>query len=51
MITLVGKRLWVKYGPAETVVLLACRANKGEPHADQPRGLQALAFKLLQVVC
>jgi len=35
---------WVKDDPAEgycgnaaTIVLLACRANKIEPHADKPR--------------
>jgi len=36
-----GLGLWVKCGPTGTVVLLACRANKGEPHAVRPRGLHA----------
>jgi len=34
-----SNRLWVKGGPAGTVVLLTCRANKGESDADRPRGL------------
>jgi len=37
--------LWVKDATAGTSVLLARRANKGEPlHADRPRRLQALAL-------
>jgi len=36
--------LWVKCGPAGTIALLACRANKDEPYAARPRGLQALAL-------
>jgi len=31
-----------KMGPG-TIILLACTANKGEPRADWPRGLQTLA--------
>jgi len=34
----------VKCSSAGTVVLLACRANKGETHADRPRVLLALAL-------
>jgi len=34
----------VKCGPAGTIVLLECRANKGEPHADQLRGLRRWHF-------
>jgi len=37
-------QLMVKCGLAGAVVLRACRANKGEPHTDWPRGLQALAL-------